>query len=52
MNLATELVGASLTVMDKDTKRMRGDKPYVFTQLKEQQGLVDIIEFIIAKGML
>ena len=47
-----EMVGASLTVMDTDSKRMRGDKPYVFTQLKAQQGLSDIVEFIINKGML
>jgi urease accessory protein len=47
-----EMVGASLSVMDADSKRMRGDKPYVFTQLKEQQGLAEIIEFIVAKGML
>ncbi len=45
-------VGASLEVMDSDTKRMRGDKPYVFTNLKESQGLADIIAFIIKEGML
>jgi len=39
-------------VMDSDTKRMRGDKPYVFTNLKESQGLADIIAFIIKEGML
>jgi urease accessory protein len=45
-------VGASLEVMDSDTKRMRGDKPYVFTNLKESQGLADIVSFIIKEGML
>lgn len=45
-------VGASLEVMDSDTKRMRIDKPYVFTNLKISQGLPDIIEFIIKDGML
>lgn len=45
-------VGASLEVMDKDTKRMRGDRPYVFTNLKTKQGLDKIIEFIQVNGML
>ena len=45
-------VGASLEVMDSDTKRMRGEKPYVFTNLKIAQGLSDIIEFIVREGML
>jgi urease accessory protein len=45
-------VGASLEVMESDTKRMRIDKPYVFTNLKEKEGLPDIVEFIIKEGML
>jgi len=45
-------VGASLDVMEEDTKRMRGDKPYVFTNLKVAQGLDFIIEFIKREGML
>jgi urease accessory protein len=45
-------VGASLEVMDSDTKRMRIDRPYVFTNLKIGQGLPDIIEFIVKEGML
>jgi len=47
-----EMVGASLDVMDSDTKRMRGNKPYVFTNLKHDVGVVDIIDFIIREGML
>jgi urease accessory protein len=46
------LVGASLEVMDRDAKKMRGDKPFVFANLKTQTGLQDIIEFIIKEGML
>ncbi len=46
------LVGASLDVMDSDTKRMRGDKPFVFSNLKKADGLADIIDFIISEGML
>lgn len=45
-------VGADLDVMDRDTKIQRGDKPYVFTNLKSQHGLDSIIEFIVDKGML
>ncbi|CAA6826109.1 MAG: Urease accessory protein UreG [uncultured Thiotrichaceae bacterium] len=45
-------VGASLDVMESDTKRMRIERPFVFTNLKEGQGTQDIINFIIDKGML
>ncbi|TKF78775.1 urease accessory protein UreG [Vibrio kanaloae] len=45
-------VGASLEVMDQDTQRMRPNKPYVFTNLKESQGLDFIINFIVTEGML
>ncbi|MGR5063701.1 urease accessory protein UreG [Photobacterium sp. DNB22_13_2] len=45
-------VGASLEVMEQDTKRMRPNRPYVFTNLKESQGLETIIDFIITEGML
>ena len=47
-----ELVGASLEVMDRDTKKMRGDKPFVFSNMKTKQGLSDIISFIESEGML
>lgn len=46
------LVGASLEVMDRDTKMMRGNKPYVFSNLKKAKGLDDIINTIIREGML
>lgn len=45
-------VGADLGVMDRDTKIQRGDRPYVFTNLKTQDGVDKIVEFIIDKGML
>ena len=35
-----------------DTRRMRGDKPFVFTNLKAGQGLNEIIKFIEVEGML
>ncbi|MDF2181040.1 urease accessory protein UreG [Neptuniibacter sp. CAU 1671] len=46
------LVGASLEVMDQDAKTMRGDKPFIFSNLKSGQGIDDIIQFIIHEGML
>jgi urease accessory protein len=45
-------VGASLDVMDRDAKKMRGEKPFVFTNMKTGQGLDTIIEFIVKQGML
>lgn len=47
-----ELVGASLEVMDRDAKKMRGDRPFVFSNMKTKQGLSDIITFIETDGML
>lgn len=41
-------VGADLEVMERDARKMRGDKPFIFTNLKTQQGLPQAIEFIIA----
>ena len=46
------MVGASLEVMENDTKRMRGDKPFIFTNLKDGDNVDQVIEFIIDKGML
>lgn len=43
-------VGADLNVMERDAKKMRGEKPFVFTNLKIQQGLPEIIEFIHAQA--
>jgi urease accessory protein len=40
------LVGADLSVMERDTKRMRGNKPFVFTNLKTQAGLAPVINFV------
>lgn len=39
-------VGADLAVMERDAKKMRGDKPFFFTNLKTQEGLGTIIEFL------
>ena len=45
-------VGASLEVMESDTKRMRNNRPYVFTNLKKDIGLQEVIDFIVVQGML
>ncbi|MCB1909859.1 MAG: urease accessory protein UreG [Rhodocyclaceae bacterium] len=46
------LVGASLEVMNADARRMRGDRPFVFSNQKSGQGLDRIIAFIEAEGLL
>jgi urease accessory protein len=45
-------VGASLEVMERDARRMRGARPFVFTNLKTGQGLETIVDFIVQEGML
>ena len=45
-------VGASLDVMRADSKRMRGERPFVFSNLKTGQGLDEVIDFIVHQGML
>jgi len=46
------LVGADLGVMDRDAKKMRADRPFVFTNLKKGEGLATIVDFIIETGGL
>ena len=46
------MVGASLEVMDRDAKKMRGERPFVFSNLKNGTGLDTIIRFIETAGML
>ena len=46
------LVGASLEVMARDAKKMRGERPFVFTNLKTGQGLEAVIRFVETQGML
>jgi urease accessory protein len=46
------MVGASLEVMERDSKKMRGERPFVFTNLKTGQGLERVIAFIEKQGML
>ncbi|MGB0717852.1 MAG: GTP-binding protein [Alphaproteobacteria bacterium] len=44
------LVGASLEVMDRDTKIQRGEKPFVFANIKAGQGVSEIIATIKTLG--
>jgi urease accessory protein len=46
------LVGASLEIMDRDAKRMRGQKPFIFTNIKTGQGVPEIAAFITRAGGL
>ena len=47
-----EQVHASLDVMERDSKKMRGERPFVFTNLYDGVGLETIISFILERGML
>ncbi|MDQ3035890.1 MAG: urease accessory protein UreG [Myxococcota bacterium] len=47
-----EHVGASLEVMERDARKMRGDRPFVFTDLRRSIGLEAIVEHIEREGML
>lgn len=46
------LVGADLKVMEEDSKRMRGDRPFLFTNLKDGTGVPEIVSFIRRHGGL
>ena len=46
------MVGASLDVMERDARRMRGDRPFVFSNLKTGTGMDDIVRFIEERGLL
>jgi urease accessory protein len=45
-------VGASLDVMDRDAKRMRGDRPFVFANVRAGHGVAEIAGFVVAAGGL
>jgi urease accessory protein len=45
-------VGASLEVMDRDARRMRGERPFVFARVRDGEGVDAIADFIVAKGGL
>jgi len=45
-------VGASLEVMDRDARKMRGDRPFVFTNMKTKEGIEPVAEFVMKRGLL
>jgi urease accessory protein len=45
-------VGASLEIMDADTRKQRGERPWQFTNLKSKEGLAQVVQFIEKRGML
>jgi urease accessory protein len=45
-------VGASLEVMDRDARKQRGERPFVFTSIRQGEGVKAVVDFIIREGML
>src|SRR6202790_2727113 len=45
-------VGASLEVMERDSRKMRGERPFIFTNLREEVGLGAVVEFVLREGLL
>ncbi len=46
------LVGADLAVMERDAKRMRGERPFLFTSLKGGEGVEEVVRFLVTAGGL
>jgi urease accessory protein len=46
------MVGASLEVMDRDARKMRGERLFIFSNLKIGKGVAEIVEFVIQQGGL
>ena len=44
------LVSASLEVMERDSRRMRGERPFLFSNLKAQEGVGEIVDFVLTSG--
>lgn len=47
-----EFVGADLGVMDRDSKKMRGERPFIFTNIRAGNGVADVADFIVKTGGL
>jgi len=47
-----EHVGADLDIMARDAKKTRGDRPFVFSNLRTGEGVKEIVDFIVKQGML
>lgn len=45
-------VGASLEIMERDARKMRGERPFLFTNLREDTSVQQVVDFIVREGML
>ena len=45
------MVGASLEVMEQDSRKMRGDRPFIFTNMRSEKGIEEVKKFIIREGL-
>ena len=45
-------VGASLEVMDRDARKMRGERPFVFTCVRQGEGVEAVAAFVVREGLL
>lgn len=45
-------VGADLSIMEQDSRRMRGERPFIFTNIRTSEGVSDVADFIMQKGGL
>jgi urease accessory protein len=45
------MVGASLEVMEQDSRKMRGDRPFIFTNMRSETGVEEVKKFIIREGL-
>src|SRR5580693_7749343 len=46
------MVGASLDVMERDARKMRGERPFLFSNLKTGEGLDPVVQFVLREGLL
>ena len=45
-------VGASLEVMDRDARKQRGEKPFMFTNIKQGVGVANVVDFVVGQGLM
>jgi len=45
-------VGASLEVMDRDARVQRGERPFLFTNIRQGVGVADVVDFVVGQGLL
>ena len=45
-------VGASLEVMERDARAQRGERPFLFTNIKQGVGVADVVDFVVGQGLM